>query len=175
MIDALSEQVGRAGEAQSALEEGLALFQQGDVPGAHDCFQRAHRKAVSDARAMSWYGVTLVLVEKNSNLGMMLCDQAVRTAGPEPELCLNQARVHLALGQRDRCVRAIQRGLEQAPRDPALMSAQATLGWRKKPVLRFLSRNNWLNRWLGRVRHKWSKRVHPTQDPTPMNLGEPGA
>jgi hypothetical protein len=171
MSQGASEQVGMADEAQSAVEEGLQLFQQGDVAGAHAAFQRAHRRHVSDARAMSWYGVTLVLVERNSNLGMMLCDQAVRTAGPEPELCLNQARVHLALGQRDRVVRAIQRGLEHSPEDPGLLGAQVALGWRRRPVIRFLSRNNWLNRLLGRVRHNFTKHKHPAEDPTPVTLG----
>jgi Flp pilus assembly protein TadD len=158
-------------EATASFEEGLARYREGDVATAHALFERSHRRAPFDARFMSWYGLTLVLVERNSNLGILYCDQALRVAGAEPELLLNQARAHLALGQRDRAVKAIMRGLAAAPLDPALKAAQASMGWRRKPVIPFLSRSNPINRWLGRMRHKWSRRMHPVPDVTPMTLG----
>jgi hypothetical protein len=120
---------------------------------------------------MSWYGVTLVLVERNSNLGILYCDQALRLVGTDPELFLNQARAHLALGQRERAVKAVSRGLAIAPDDPALRAAQSAMGWRRRPVLPFLSRSNFLNRWLGRIRHKWSRVMHPVPAASPMTLG----
>jgi hypothetical protein len=120
---------------------------------------------------MSWYGLTLVLVERNSNLGVLYCDQALRVAGSDPELLLNQARAHLALGQRERAVRALSRGLAAAPFDPALKAAQASMGWRRKPVIPFLSRSNVVNRWLGRVRHRWARKLHPVPEVPPMMLG----
>lgn len=158
-------------EAVSSFEEGLARYRDGDAPAAHALFERAHRRAPFDARFMSWYGLTLVLVERNSNLGVLYCDQALRVAGPEAELLLNQARAHLALGQRDRAVRSVARGLEAAPLDPALKAAQASMGWRRRPVLPFLSRGNVLNRWLGRLRHRWSRKLNPVPEVPPMMLG----
>ena len=71
----------------AALEEGLAAFGARDVDSAHVAFERAYRRDSRAPRAMSWYGVTLVLVERNSNLGVMLCDQALRAAGPSPSSC----------------------------------------------------------------------------------------
>jgi tetratricopeptide (TPR) repeat protein len=158
-------------EASALFEEGLSLFRAGDAVAAHGQFERAHRRAPGEPRIMSWYGLTLVLVEKNSNLGVLYCDQALRVAGPEPELLLNQARAHLALGQRERAVRAIQRGLAAAPLDPALKMAQDSLGYRRKPVLPCLGRSNPVNRWLGKLRHRWSRRLHPVVDANPMTLG----
>ncbi len=160
-----------ATEAVEAFEEGMRSYLARDLAGAHTAFERAHRRAVNDARYMSWYGVTLVLVERNSNLGVLYCDQALRVAGPEPELLLNQARVALALGQRERAVRAISRGLEVTPDHPALLAAQEAMGWRRRPVLPFLSRDNPLNRWLGRLRHKIRKARRPPADPSPATLG----
>ncbi|MFL5263262.1 MAG: tetratricopeptide repeat protein [Anaeromyxobacteraceae bacterium] len=158
-------------EALAAFAEALARYRDGDAPAAHAGFERAHRRAPSDARLMSWYGLTLVLVEKNSNLGILYCDQALRLAGPEPELLLNQARAHLGLGQRERAVKAIQRGLATSPDDEALRMAQASMGWRRKPVLPCFGRANPLNRWLGRLRHRWSERMHPSVPATAMTLG----
>jgi Flp pilus assembly protein TadD len=162
-------------EPNGPLEEGLAAWAARDVGGAHAAFERAHRRDPREPRAMSWYGVTLVLVERNSNLGVLLCDQAVRLAGPGAELLLNQARVHLALNQRDRAVRPILRGLELDPDDPRLQCARDALGTRRPPVLPFLSRNNPLNRVLGRLRHRWQQRRVPPYELSPLALGDPGA
>jgi tetratricopeptide (TPR) repeat protein len=161
------------GAALASFEEGRAAFDARDVEGAHVAFERAHRRSPREARFMSWYGVTLVLVEKNSNLGMTLCEQALRIGGPEPELLLNQARVHLALKQRERAVRAILRGLEVAPGDARLRAAKDALGTRRAPVIPFLSRNNPLNRVLGRLRHRWSQRKVPHYELSPVALGVP--
>ncbi len=117
-----------------ALEEGKRRFLERDLEGAHSAFERAHRRAGNEPHVMSWYGVTLVMVERNSNLGVSYCDQALRLAGPEPELYLNQARAHLALGQRERAVRAVQRGLEQFPGQLTLLAAKELMGWRRRTL-----------------------------------------
>ena len=167
------ESSGRDAAGLAAFEEGLAAFEARDVEAAHAAFERAHRRAPGDARFMSWYGVTLVLVERNSNLGVVLCDQALRTAGPDAELFLNQARVHVALRQRERAVRAILRGLEISPGDPRLIAARDAIGTRRPPVVPFLSRDNPLNRLLGRLRHRWSQRHQPAYELSPVALGRP--
>jgi tetratricopeptide (TPR) repeat protein len=161
--------------ARAAWEEGLAAFLARDLAGAHAAFERAHRRDPRNPTLMSWYGLTLVLVEKNSNLGVSLIDQALRAAGPSPELLLNSARVHLALNQRERAVRAISRGLELWPEDPRLALAQTAMGTRSAPVLGFLSRNNPLNRVLGRLRHRWARRNGPVYELSPATLGFPPA
>lgn len=162
-----------APDVLAVFEEGLARYLAGDASAAHALFERAHRRAPGDARIMSWYGLTLVLVERNSNLGILYCDQALRLAGPDPALFLNQARAHLSLGQRERAVKAVSRGLAAAPDDAPLRAAQASMGWRRRPVIPFLPRANPLNRWLGKLRHKWSRAIHPVPTCTPMTLGLP--
>jgi tetratricopeptide (TPR) repeat protein len=159
------------GTAEGAFEQGVAAFLCGDATAAHVAFERAHRRDPRDPRYMSWYGLTLVLVERNSNLGVVLCDQALRGAGADPDLLLNQARVHLALNQRERTVRALQRGLELWPDHPGLQRARDTLGWRRGAVLPFLSRNSTLNRWLGRLRHRLARRGTSGPTATPLTLG----
>lgn len=157
--------------ALEALDEGLAAFRARDVHAAHQSFERGYRRAARHPALMSWYGVTLVLVEKNSNLGVSLCDQAIRLAGPDPELLLNLARVHLALNQRERCVRAIDRGLELWPQHAGLAVAREALGQRSSPVLPFLSRKNPLNRLFGRLRHRWRRRNSPVYEMSAVALG----
>jgi predicted Zn-dependent protease len=161
--------------AQAAYDEGVAAFLARDPGAAHQAFERAHRRHPRDPRYMSWYGLTLVLVERNWNLGVVLCDEALRTAGPDPELLLNQARVHLALNQRVRSVQAIQRGLVLWPDHPGLAAARDALGLRRPPVIPFLSRRNPLNVALGKLRHRWSQRHVPDYELSPLALGIPVA
>jgi Flp pilus assembly protein TadD len=160
-------------QALAALEEGKAAFAARDVDGAHRAFERAHRRDSRDPRIMSWYALTLVLVERNSNLGVVLSEQALRASGPDPEMLLNSARLHLALRQRERAVRAVARGLELWPDDARLRAARDALGTRRAPVLPFLSRSNPLNRLLGRLRHRWQHRHTPEYELSPLALGIP--
>jgi hypothetical protein len=159
--------------AFAAYEAGREAFFARDLDTAHAAFGRAHRQDTRDPRFMSWFGVTLVLVERNFNLGVQLCDQALRSAGPDPELLLNLARVHLALNQRERVVRAISRGLELWPDDAQLQAARDAVGIRRAPVLRFLSRGNPLNNLLGRIRYHWQRRKTPAYELSPFALGVP--
>lgn len=169
--------MGSPGDAAAlaVFEEGRAAFQAMKLEAAHAAFGRAFQRGSRDPRLMSWYGVTLVLVEKNSNLGVQLCDQALRVAGSDPELLLNLARVHLALNQRDRVVQVVGRGLDLWPDDPGLQAARAALGNRQDPVLPFLSRKHRLNVALGGLRHRWRRRRGPVQDLSPATLGVPAA
>ncbi|MCX5732055.1 MAG: hypothetical protein NTY18_12070 [Deltaproteobacteria bacterium] len=154
-------------EAVAALEEGLRRFRKGDPDGAHQKFGEAHRRTPSDPRIQSWYGLTLVLVEKNSILGMVLVDEAVRNGRPDPELIINQSRVAMSLGQRMRAVRALERGLVLYPGQPELVATREALGRRHTLVLPFLSRRNWLNRVLGRIHYKWTSRRAARADSSP--------
>jgi len=160
-----------APEVLAVFEEGLTRYAEGDAAAAHARFERAHRRAPRDPRLMSWYGLTLVLVERNSNLGILYCDQALRLAGPDPDLYLNQARAHLALGQRERAVKCIIRGLAVDPHHEPLRLAQQAMGWRRRPVLPFLPRSNPVNRWLGRLRHRSSRLMRPRIEASAMTLG----
>jgi tetratricopeptide (TPR) repeat protein len=176
MTDGIAGQETAQGDAageEAMLAPGLAAFAARDLPGAHAAFERAHRRAPRGRRARSWYGVTLVLVEKNITLGLSHCDEALRAAPSDPELLLNLARVHLALKQRQRAARAITRGLEAWPGHAALRAARDALGTRRPPVLPFLPRDNPLNRLLGRLRHRWMTRHQPVYELSPETLGLP--
>ncbi|HEU4382394.1 MAG TPA: hypothetical protein VFR85_02730 [Anaeromyxobacteraceae bacterium] len=161
--------------AAGPLKEGLERFLARDLAGAHAAFGRAHRATPRDPQAMSWHGLTLVLVERNLTLGALYCDEALREEGPEPVLLLNQARVQLFLGHRWRAVQAVTRGLELSPQEPSLRAALEALGWRRRPVFPFLARGNPLNVWLGKLRHRWRKRARPREPLSAATLGLPPA
>ena len=143
-------------EVEQLLRHGRELYDTGKVQEAHAAFQGAQRKRTSDPRCQSWYGLTLILVEHNNNLGVRYCEDAVRASGGDsPENWLNLARACQALGYRERAVRALERGLALEENHSGLRAEIEVMGLRRPPVIGFLSRRNPLNRLLGRWRHRW--------------------
>lgn len=147
---------GQDEELEELLRKGQELYGQGSLEEAHAVFAKAHRRRPPDHRCQSWYGLTLILVERNSNLGVRYCEEAVlRGAGAEDALgWLNLGRAFDALGYRDRAVRAFQKGLELSPEHAGLRTEMEKLGVRRRPVIGFLDRGNPVNRVLGRLRHR---------------------
>ncbi|MHB1847182.1 MAG: tetratricopeptide repeat protein [Deltaproteobacteria bacterium] len=146
---------GQDPELEAWLREGEELYGQGKLEEAHARFQQAHRRRSADPRCLAWYGLTLILVEKNNNLGVRLCEEATRGEGTvQPLSWLSLSRAFLALGYRERAVRALQKGLTFEPNHPSLTDEMAKLGLRREPVIGFLSRSNPLNRLLGRMRNR---------------------
>ncbi len=86
--------------------------------------------------------------------GVKLCQYAVKLEFFQTENYLNLARAALlSPDYRREAAEAVLEGLEVDPEDPELLELQKALGVRQKPVLRFLSRRNLINRILGWFRH----------------------
>lgn len=142
-------------EIGGLLQEGIDWFGRGDLEQAHGCFQRAHRRRSSDPLALSWYGLTLILVERNTALGLRYCEESVRRGGATvPVAWLNLGRAYRALGHRVAAVRALVRGKELDPDNEDVKEELRRLGIRRPPVLPFLARAHPLNRLLGGLRHR---------------------
>jgi hypothetical protein len=142
-------------EIAGLMAEGTDWFRRGDLEQAHGCFQRAHRRRSSDPLVLCWYGLTLILVERNTALGLRYCEESVRRRGGSvPEAWLNLGRAYRALGHRVLAVRALVRGKELDPANEEVREELRRLGVRRPPVLPFLPRSHPLNRFLGELRHR---------------------
>ena len=67
---------------------------------------------------------------------------------------LSAATAELKLRHRKRACSAVKLGLKLDPRDTDLIGLRTRMGSRRKPCLQFLSRDNLLNKWLGRVTYQ---------------------
>ena len=101
----------------------------------------------------SYLGYGLALKEKKYREGLAMCHFAINADICEPENYFNCARTYLLTGKRSEAVGMLNRGMALEPDDKKLVALRLSLGVRKPPVLGFLSRDNLLNRILGRVRH----------------------
>ena len=142
----------------TVVQEGIARCQADDWEIGLALLRKAARKEVKESKLPSLYysylGYGAANFEGERKDGLALCLHAVRVGSEEPENFLNLARVYLLAGDRRRAVAAIQHGLKVDSRHPGLLEQRRSMGYRRKPVVSFLSRDSWINRFLGRRRHQ---------------------
>jgi Flp pilus assembly protein TadD len=101
----------------------------------------------------SYLGYAVARQQKRFKEGVRLCEHAIKLEFYHPENYLNLARTFLLAGNRRGAHKALDTGLRLDPSHLGLKALQKEMGWRRPPVLRFLSRDNPLNQLLGRLRH----------------------
>jgi hypothetical protein len=109
----------------------------------------------------SYLGHGISIVENRLKEGLLLCEHSVKINFLSPENFANLAAVHLLSKNRIKALKAIEKGLALDADHPALIKQMHTMGWRRPPVIGFLTRDNPLNKFLGRRRHNSSKDPYP--------------
>ena len=146
------------GELDRILDEGRSMLDL-DPRAAHDVFEKAWRRNLNDARVLSNYGLTLVLVEGDRQRGIRFCEEALRRGLQTTETLVNLARALVVTRNKEQAVRALRKAMELAPDDPRVTAEFVALGLRRPPPIPWLPRNFILNKWIGKLTWKWSKRV----------------
>lgn len=137
-----------AGELTLLIDEGRALLE--DKPqAAHQKFETAYRRNLNDVRVLSYYGLTLVVVEGDRQRGIRFCEEAARRGPLTTELLVNLAKALVLTRNKEQAVRALRKAQELAPDDPRVGREFLALGLRRKPPIPFLPRSFFLNKWIG--------------------------
>lgn len=144
-------------ELDALIDQGRELLD-GDPPAAHVIFESAYRKATADPRVLSNYGLTLVLVEGDRQRGIRFCEEAVRRGPVTTEALVNLAKALVQTRNKEQAVRALRKAMELAPSDPRVRSEFAALGLRRPPPIPWLPREFFLNKWIGMLTWKYSKK-----------------
>lgn len=109
----------------------------------------------------SYLGYGIARYERRGKEGLALCQHAIKVQFYEPENYVLLARVYLLRRRRGKAIDALQRALKLNARHPEAIKLAKEIGFRRRPVLPFLSRNNPLNITLGKMRHSISQsRAH---------------
>jgi hypothetical protein len=132
------------------LDEGRELLDL-DPKAAHERFEAAYRRNLNDVRVLSFYGLTLVLVEGDRQRGIRFCEEAVRRGPLTTEMLVNLAKALVLTRNKEQAVRALRKAQELAPDDPRVSSEFVTLGLRRPPPISWLPRSFFLNRWIGKL------------------------
>jgi hypothetical protein len=139
------------------LERALACFRSAD--------QHADRCDTYRNLYTSYHGVALVF--KGDVSGLNFCRQAAALEHRHADIFCNLALAEHRLKHRRRACLALEQGLKLNPRHACLHRLRVQMGARRPQVLRFLSRDNLLNRLLGRFTYQLTKRKKPLQCPPP--------
>ncbi|MGC8762381.1 MAG: hypothetical protein ACP5VN_01905 [Acidobacteriota bacterium] len=140
------------------LKEGIELLDRGLTFDAQTVFEGYLEAHPDSALALSFVGMLRACAGAPPSEGLDLCQQAVRQDPDEPLCYLNLAKAYMANDDRYQCVRTIHRGLKyRSPHRQRLLDFYRTIGIRRKPPLPFLSRDNPLNEFLGRL--TWRLRI----------------
>jgi Flp pilus assembly protein TadD len=140
------------------VERGLRCCREGDWENGLKLLRKAARKDRKGGKLpsafYSYLGYGSARFEGQRKDGLALCLHAIQVGREEPDNYLNLARLYLLTNDRRRAVAAIHRGLKLDSRHHPLLALRASLGYRRKPVIPFLSRESWINRFLGGRRHR---------------------
>ena len=146
---------------QAEAEEGITLCRSGNW---EEGLPRLRRVVRAEEKGLlvgsppplfySYFGLGIAQYEKKIREGKRMCEKAAARAFFQPEAYLNLALVSMLDSDRRQAVAAVQKGLAIDPDHTRLQRLADRLGTRQRPVIKFLSRNNILNRILGRWRHR---------------------
>lgn len=119
------------------------------------CFEEVLRLEPGDARALSHRGLCLALFEGRMDEGIADCRRAVDLEFYRADHYLNLGRALLSAGRKREAVQALRQGRTVDPKHPLIQREIEALGVRRRPVLGFLPRGHFLNRYLGRLRARF--------------------
>ena len=116
----------------------------------------------------SYLGYGIAAYERRGKEGLALCQHAIKVQFYEPENYVMLARVYLLRRRRGKAIDALQRALKLNARHPEAVKLAQEIGFRRRPVIPFLSRSNPLNITLGRLRHSLTQKK--PQPPKSSNI-----
>jgi hypothetical protein len=113
----------------------------------------------------SYLGYGIARYQRKLREGLALCHHAIKVQFYEPENYLNLARIHVLRSSRGKAVDAIHKALKLSPRHPEDLKLIKQIGYRRRPVIPFLSRKNPINVWLGKMRYQMAQHKDLQADP----------
>ncbi len=140
------------------LSEGMKLMDKGAQQKARALFEDYLEVKPDSALALSFAGMLEAQDGKNPTRGLERCLEAMRK-DPSEALCyLNAAKAYIANNNRYQAIRALAKGLKiHSPNLSRLRNYCKIMGIRRKPFVRFLSRDNPVNNLMGRITWKIKK------------------
>ena len=103
---------------------------------------------------LSYVGMLCAVAEKRYLAGKMLCREALEIKWNHAQLYLNLAEVYHQAGRDGEAMATLRKGFISAGRAIRIRRALEKLDARRPPILSSLGRGHFLNRILGRLRHR---------------------
>lgn len=137
-----------------AMRAGIAAVERGDYRHGYKTLQIAygHPKLIPPPDGLSHYGLCIAIVERQTRKGAELCRDAINQQFYDSAHFVNLVRLYIIRDNRKSAIRVLQEALSRLPDDGKLLALREEIGYRSKPVVPFLERNNPVNAALGKLR-----------------------
>jgi tetratricopeptide (TPR) repeat protein len=139
--------------------DGVKLLKAGFPQRALVCFRHAFESEKRNPFYLSFLGLSLARAERKWDQASEFCEIAVQFRRREIQFHLNLAEVYASAGRRSKALDTLDAAIEMFGKDVRLARARSQVEKRRTPVISFLSRGNFLNRKLGKLRHSALKRL----------------
>jgi tetratricopeptide (TPR) repeat protein len=135
-------------------KEGVKLLKNHYPQKALVKLQSAFESDKQNPYYISFLGVSIARAQQNWTQATELCDKAVQLNPKEIQFHLNLAEVYALAGLREMSLYKLDYALGLFGDDQRLKRARSKVEQRQTPVLPFLARGHFLNRKLGKLRHR---------------------
>ena len=140
--------------ALSEFKEGIGFLKNGYANSALPHLRRAAETERSNPYYLSFLGLSVARAERKFDEAVRLCETALSLKRNEIQLYLNLAEVYVACGRRVSAVDTLDRALDTFGREARLVKARSRVEVRRSPLLPFLRRTHFVNKGLGKLRHR---------------------
>jgi tetratricopeptide (TPR) repeat protein len=157
MVTIMSE---KENEAERICQQGIDLCDvenAQNLAAAHKLFQKAYEMFPASPRINSWLGYTTALVENKVGTGMQFCKKAIESDVPDALFYRNMGKLYLLQKNKRSAIGTFAKGLQIEKGNKYILKEWKVLGFRRRPVIGFLSREHPLNKLLGRWTYKNNK------------------
>jgi len=138
--------------------EGVELLKNEYPEKALLKLRRAFESDKRNPYYISFLGLTIARAEQNWEQALDFCETAVKLKSNEIKFHLNLIEVYALAGWREKALRKLDNASKLFGNDARLKRFRAKIVQRGAPVLPFLGRSHFLNRELGKLRHRMLKR-----------------
>jgi tetratricopeptide (TPR) repeat protein len=138
--------------------QGVRLLKNDYPEQALVCLRRAFESERHNPYYLSFLGLSIGRAERKWDQASELCEIAVQLRRGEIQFHLNLADVYACAGQRLKALDTLDAALELFGEDERLRRAHSHVEKRRSPVIPFFNRDHFLNRQLGKLRHRALKR-----------------
>jgi tetratricopeptide (TPR) repeat protein len=136
-------------EAEREFARGVAELERGTTLAAMVHFERAVDQLPLPLYR-SYLAYCLAKERGQVQKGLEICRQAVADEPAIVDIHLNLGRIYLLTGNKPEALRALREGMA-IESHPAIIEIFTQLGIRKQPPIKFLSRDNPINKYLGKL------------------------
>ncbi len=139
--------------------EGVELLKNEYPEKALLKLRRAFESDKRNPYYISFLGLSIARAEQNWEQALDLCETAVQLKRNEIKFHLNLIEVYALAGWREKALRKLDNASKLFADDTRLKRFRAKIVEHRAPVLPFFGRSHFLNRKLGKLRHRMLK--HP--------------